>query len=53
MRLATTTRGIRGLRKVDPSIHVYMYLFLWDEGVKTELEYRVLCPPPIPLSAGR
>ena len=48
MRLATSARGmtgIRDLRKHDPSMPVYVYLLPWKDDMKTELEYRVYCPP--------
>ena len=35
--------GIRDLRQA--SIPIHMYLFPWDDTVRTELEYRVYCPP--------
>lgn len=47
-RLATSARGmsgIRSLRDSDMSMPVYVYLFPWREGMRTELEYRVYCPP--------
>lgn len=48
-RLATSARGmsgIRSLRDLDGSMPVYIYLFPWSSDMKTELEYRVYCPPP-------
>lgn len=48
-RLATSARGmsgIRSLRDLDRSMRVYIYLFPWSTHMKTELEYRVYCPPP-------
>lgn len=44
MRLATSGRamtGIRDLRLHDPSTPIYMYLFPWNDNMKTELEYRI------------
>ncbi len=49
MRLATSARGmtgIRDLRKLDISTPIYMYLFPWQDDMRTELEYRVYCAPP-------
>lgn len=49
MRLATSARGVTGisdLRKHDLSMLVYVYLLPWKDDMKTELEYRVYCPPP-------
>ena len=48
-RLATSARGmsgVRSLRDLDRSMPVYIYLFPWSTDIKTELEYRVYCPPP-------
>lgn len=48
MRLATSARGmtgIRDLRKEDLSTPIFMYLFPWQDNMRTELEYRVYCPP--------
>ena len=48
-RLATSARamsGIRSLRDLDTSMPVYIYLFPWRTDMRTELEYRVYCPPP-------
>lgn len=47
-RLATSARacqGIRSLRAQDEDVAVFLYLFPWNEGMKTSLEYRVFCPP--------
>ncbi len=46
-RLATSARacqGIRSLRAQDEDVAVYVYLFPWNKGMKTSLEYRVFCP---------
>ena len=48
MRLVTSPRGmtgIRDLRKLDIANPIYMYLFPWQEDLRTELEYHVYCPP--------
>ena len=45
-RLATSARGMSGIRDLrQASIPIHMYLFPWDDTVRTELEYRVYCPP--------
>ncbi|CAD6564884.1 MAG: hypothetical protein ASARMPREDX12_004483 [Alectoria sarmentosa] len=49
-RLATSARGMSGIRSLrdwDKSMPMYMYLFPWREDMRTELEYRVYCPPPL------
>lgn len=49
-RLATSARGMSGvgsLRDSDMSMPIYMYLFPWRADMRTELEYRVYCPPPL------
>ena len=49
MRLATSARGMRGIRDLrlhDPSTPIYMYLFPWNDDMRTELAYRVYCAPP-------
>ena len=49
MRLATSARGMAGIRDLnlhDLSTPIYMYLFPWNDNIKTELEYRVYCAPP-------
>ena len=48
MRLATSARGMTGIRDLnlhDLSTPIYMYLFPWNDNIKTELEYRVYCAP--------
>lgn len=47
-RLATSARGstgIRALRAFDENMPIYLYLFPWNERIRTEREYRVFCPP--------
>lgn len=47
-RLATSHRGCSGvmaMRAYDISAPIYLYLFPWDDNMRTELEYRVFCPP--------
>lgn len=47
-RLATSSRahdGITSMRAYDMSAPIYLYLFPWDEHLRTDLEYRVFCPP--------
>lgn len=47
-RLATSQRGCSGvmaMRAYDISAPICLYLFPWDENMRTELEYRVFCPP--------
>ena len=51
-RLATSHRGCSGvmaMRAYDIFAPIYIYLFPWDDNMRTELEYRVFCPP----NAGR
>lgn len=48
MRLATSARGTTGIRNLqdeDISTPIYMYLFPWQDELRTELEYRIYCPP--------
>ena len=47
-RLATSHRGcngIKSMRDYDMSAPIHLYLFPWDINIRTELEYRVFCPP--------
>ena len=47
-RLATSPRahnGITSMRAYDMSAPIYLYIFPWDDNLRTELEYRVFCPP--------
>ena len=47
-RLATSMRacnGIKALRAIDERASVYLFLFPWNEEIRTEKEYRVFCPP--------
>lgn len=47
-RLATSQRahnGVMSMRAFDIIAPIYLYLFPWDDNVRTELEYRVFCPP--------
>jgi len=49
MRLASSAHGmagIRDLRKQELSTPIVMYLFPWQDNMRTELKYRVYCPPP-------
>jgi len=53
-RLATSARGMRGvkdLRKEDPSTPILIYLLPWRDDIRTELEYRVYCSPGGKLAA--
>ena len=48
-RLATSRRGIAGikeLRNAELPEPIILYLMPWDANKRTELEYRVFCPPP-------
>ena len=47
-RLVTSARACNGIRSIlafDDSAPIHLYLFPWNEGMRTELEYRVFCPP--------
>ena len=47
-RLATSHRahnGVMSMRAFDISAPIYLYLFPWDDDLRTELEYRVFCSP--------
>lgn len=45
-RLATSARGMTGLKDLRKAgMPINMYLFPWDETLRTDLEYRVFCPP--------
>ncbi|KAL8706520.1 MAG: hypothetical protein Q9201_000452 [Fulgogasparrea decipioides] len=47
-RLATSARGMAGVNDLRRAgLPVVMYLFPWDESMRTDLEYRVFCPPPL------
>ena len=45
-RLAISARGMTGVKDLRKAgIPIYMYLLPWDTMLRTELEYRVYCPP--------
>ncbi len=52
-RLATSARGMTGLKDLRKAgMPIYLYLFSWDETLRTNLEYRVYCPPDTDKIAG-
>lgn len=45
-RLATSQRATNGIRSLqEMEMPIYLYLFPWDDSLRSELEYRVYCPP--------
>lgn len=54
IRLATSaraTKGLRDLRHGKPGYPSSLFLFPWRDEVRTELEYRVFCPPGARIAA--
>ncbi|MDI1487593.1 MAG: hypothetical protein OHK93_006863 [Ramalina farinacea] len=53
-RLATSARGTKGLRDLregKPGYPCSLFLFPWRDEIRTELEYRVFCPPGTRIAA--
>ena len=53
-RLATSaraTKGLRDLREGKPGYPSSLFLFPWRDEIRTELEYRVFCPPGAGIAA--
>ena len=49
MRLTSSARGMAGIRQIrkqELSTLIFMYLFPWQDNMRTELRYRIYCPPP-------
>ena len=53
-RLATSARGTKGLKDLREGKQGYpcsLFLFPWRDEIRTELEYRVFCPPGTRIAA--